>query len=172
MRKKVTVILAVLAFISVAAAGVGKAYAYFTTYVEARGSHEIRIEGQTEIEENFNNWKKDVRIKNKDDSKVSYWVRVKAFASQDYRLDISGEGWSWSERDDYWYYDQVIDPGDVTKVLSVKITDSEDESPAAEPNGSMDVVITYETVLAIPTIDDDGNMSYEPADWSFEEQGD
>ena len=105
MRKRVTVILAVLALASVTVAGIGKAYAYFTTYVEVRGSKQIRIQGETQIEEDFKDWIKSVKITVKEDSNLSYYVRVKTFASSSFTLEPDGKGyWEYNEEDDYWYY--------------------------------------------------------------------
>ena len=179
MRKRVTVILAVLSLASVTVAGIGKAYAYFTTYVEVRGSKQIRIQGETQIEEDFKDWIKSVKITVKEDSDLSYYVRVKTFASSSFTLEPDGKGyWEYNEEDDYWYYKKdgkhlVVEPGQSTEPLAVKITGGDGQEPTIGPNESADVVIAYETVPAIPAdFDEDYNCIYDPPDWSQEESGD
>ena len=53
MMKKAGYSIAVLAFLMVMTAGVGKAWAYFTTYASAEGGITITLGDETEIEEEF-----------------------------------------------------------------------------------------------------------------------
>ena len=166
MKKKITLLLAILAVCSVAVAGIGSARAYFTTYVEAKGGRQIRLGDQTSIKENYSSWEKDLQIENNETSPQAVYVRARAIAGQDYKLVVAGEGWT--KDGDYWYYGEAVPPGGATSILNVKIQDKETgEDPVAEPNESMDVVIVYETIPAYPdSYDEDGNLTYEPADWS------
>ena len=91
MMKKAGYSIAVLAFLMVMTAGVGKAWAYFTTYASAEGGITITLGDETEIEEEFSNWEKRVTITSDADSEPVY-IRAKAFGSGSYPLTYSGSG--------------------------------------------------------------------------------
>ena len=169
MRKKILLGIAAILLTAVAAAGIGKAYAYFTTYVEAKGGKTIHLGDSTTMEENYTNWQKAVTISNSSDSAQAVWVRAQAFSGSEYKLLYGGDDWSAS--DDGWYYFKTpVAPGGNTSVLTVSITDKEGNPPAAEEGKSFNVVVVYETIPAVQDGEDEnGSIQYVPytaADWS------
>ena len=75
--KKKTIVLAALAAVLTLEAAAGSAWAYFTTYTEARGGYPIELEDTTTIREEFSAWTKHVVVASEKDSRPVY-VRVKA----------------------------------------------------------------------------------------------
>ena len=169
MKKKILLGIAALLFIAVAAAGIGKAYAYFTTYVEAKGGKTIHLGDMTTMEEDYTNWQKQVTISNSADSAQAVWVRAQAFSGSEYKLLYGGD--DWCVADDGWYYFKTpVAPGEATKVLTVSITDIEGNPPEVEEGESFNVVVVYETIPAVQDGEDEnGSIQYVPytaADWS------
>ena len=157
MMKKAGYSIAVLAFLMVMTAGVGKAWAYFTTYASAAGGITITMGDETEIEEEFSNWEKRVTITSDADSEPVY-IRAKAFGSGSYPLTYSGEGGAAGEGD-YYYYSEIVPGGGKTSVLSVKI---ENVPEADLENGTMfNVVVIYEST---PVMYREDGTPY--ADWN------
>ena len=102
------------------------AMAYFTTYASAGGGAVLELGHETEIEENFSAWTKDIKVTNTGD--VDCYVRVKVLAGSQFTepgsqfaLDISGDGWSAGEGG-YWYYADPIAPDAQTGSLLAQIT--------------------------------------------------
>lgn len=157
MMKKAGYSIAFLAFVMVMTAGVGKAWAYFTTYASAAGGITITLGDETEIEEEFSNWEKRVTITSDADSEPVY-IRAKAFGSGSYPLTYSGDGWALGDGD-YYYYSEIVPGGGETSVLSVKI---ENVPEANLENGTMfNVVVIYEST---PVMYREDGTPY--ADWN------
>ena len=180
MKKKFVGILTAAALLSVAAAGIGTAYSYFTTYVEAAGKHPVSLGDETTITEEFEDWIKKVCITNKETSAQAVWVRVQAFCGSRYELEYEGEGWEYNAEDEYWYYSDPVVPGgstldptasgtpDEAKYFSVKINDLK----AGTDPQSFNVVIVYETTPAVQNgTDEEGKILYEEANWTLPVEG-
>ena len=173
MRKKILLGITAALLIAIAAFGIGKAYAYFTTYVEAKGQRTIRLGDETTIEENYGDWKKDVQITNSADSAKAVWVRAQAFAGSEYKLGYNGKGSgseSWTDEPDadgWYYFSTPIAPGESTKTLTISITDLDGNKPAAEDGKTFNVVVVYETTPAVENGEEGGKTQYLPADWSL-----
>ena len=129
------------------------AMAYFTTYASAGGGVVLDLGHSTEIEENFENWTKDIKITNTGD--VDCYVRVKVLAGSQFQLDINGIGWN-SKDDGYWYYSNPVAPDGVTESLFAKITIPEDFME------DFNVAVVQECTPVL--YDADGNPY---ADWSL-----
>lgn len=155
--KKAKYSLVLLALVMVMTAGIGKAWAYFTTYASAEGSITITLGDETEITEEFSNWEKRVTITSNEDSEPVY-IRAKAFSSSSYPLVYSGDGWTLGE-DDYYYYNEIVPGGGKTSVLSVKIENVPTEK--VEDGTSFNVVVVYEST---PVMYREDGTPY--ADWS------
>ncbi len=96
------------------------AMAYFTTYASAEGSQTLELGATTEIEEDFKDWTKEIKIQNTGD--VDCYVRVKVFAGSQFTIDYSGYEDAWSKgEDDYWYYNDVVPVGGSTSALLATI---------------------------------------------------
>lgn len=161
MKRKLIVtniLLVSLVSVMVLSAGIGKAWAYFTTYARAEGGYVIRLDYDTDIEEEFADWTKKITISNKSGS-LPVYIRVKAFCGGEYKLVYSDEDGSWTQgTDGYWYYKHIVYGGEKTKPLSVRI---ENIPKDAEESTEFNVVVIYESTLV--RYDKSGNPY---ADWS------
>ena len=100
----------------------GSAYAYFTTYAEAAGGRTFKLgETRTEIKEQVKEGVKIVSVKNIGD--YGCYVRLTAFAGSGYQLVYAdGGSGKWTDGgDDYWYYSELLEPGESTATMNVKI---------------------------------------------------
>ena len=179
MKTKIIHILAAAAILSVAAVGVGQAYAYFTTNTNADGAVEIKLGDITSITEApVSEGNKTVTIHNSSDSGQAVWVRAKALAGTDIQesLTFSGENWSQSAtKEDWSYYSIPVEPDaevgeSVNKAasgigetypLTVKVA----VPKAVTGEEKFNVVIVYETKPAIKYADASGNTIYGEPDW-------
>ena len=101
--KKRNIFLAALAAVMIAAGTVGSAWAYFTTYSE------------------FSDWTKHIAITSAEDSEPAY-IRVKAFSGSEYTLVYSDASGKWTPGEDgYSYYADIVEGGQTTEPLDVKI---------------------------------------------------
>ncbi len=140
--KKNTMILAALAVILTLTAGVSSAWAYFTTYAEAKGGYTLHLGDKTTVSENFSDWTKHVSIASETDSEPVY-IRVKAFCGSEYSLIYSDAAGKWTPGEDgYYYYSDIVNGGGATDVLDVKI---ENVPEGMEDSDSFHVVVIYET---------------------------
>ena len=146
--KKKTTILAALAVILTLSAASGSAWAYFTTYAQARGSYPIELGDRTTVEEDFSAWTKHVSIKSEPDSEPVY-IRVRAFCGEAYQLVYS---------DGYYYYCDVVKGCEATDVLDIKIENVPED---VKDPASFNVVVIYETT---PVLYREDGTPY--ADWS------
>ena len=145
--KKKQIFLGFLAAGLVMSSSVGSAWAYFTTYVAARGGEVISLGDETSVTEEFSQWTKHIRITSDADSKPVY-VRAKAFCSA-YEIqyidpnaaDSDSEKWT-PGADDYYYYSGIVEGGGETTELLVHIKDVPSEEVDQK---DFNVVIIYET---------------------------
>ena len=152
MKKKIIFLLA-LSIVLVLAVSINSTMAYFTSYVESEGGYTIKIkEVETEIHEDVEGNTKFVTIENIGDCMA--FVRVKIFTSAFCDLDKVGVGW-YDGRDGYWYYSNVLYPGDSTSELNIGFT------MAAGYTGDVNIIVMYEATRAIC----DNNGKYY-ADWT------
>ena len=122
--RKRTLCLAAAALVLTGTAGLGRAMAYFTTYVTAAGGYPVTLGYETEIEEEVNDMTKHIVISNTGDSDC--YVRVKVFSGSQFEISFSnGGGWSQSD-DGYWYYEEILPVGESTSELLAAITVPED----------------------------------------------
>lgn len=149
------ILLISFAVIFIAAAGIGEAWSYFTTYASAKGGYAINLSFETEIHESFKDWTKIIEIKSKEDSMPVY-VRARAYCGRGYELEYTGT--DWEEHDDgYYYYKEILYGGETTTPLNVKILNIP-ENP--EDGDDFEVVVVYESIPV--KYDKDGNPY---ADW-------
>ena len=157
MRKK-SVIFAAIAIVLVLAANLPLAWGYFSTYTEARGGVIIQPRKiETEIKEPLvSDWKKHVEITNSEDGSPVY-IRAKAFSGSEYNLSYESDG-SWELKDDgYYHYKDILNPGESTHELLVKI----ENHPVDEKGQEFNVVVVYEST---PVRYDGNGDPY--ADWN------
>lgn len=159
--KKSSIFLLILTVVLVMAVSVSPAIAYFTTYTEASGGYAVTF-APTDIEEEFYSWTKHVVVTCDDDGQPTY-VRARAFAGSQYELQYSGDGWTFDENDGFFYYSDIIGPGQSTDELLIHI-DNIPEDP--KQDDSFNVVVIYECTPV--QYDEDGNPY---ADWTLREEG-
>lgn len=156
--KKINGLLAAAAVMLVLSAAIGNAWGYFTTFVEVRGAHTLKLGGETEIDEEFSDWKKHVSITSKPDS-VPVYVRAKAFGPSEYPLvysDVNGK-WTLGE-DGYYYYSDILYGGETAEELLIEIKDVPKEVADSE---GFNVVVIYEST---PVLYSEDGKPY--ADWN------
>jgi len=159
-RKYYPGVLACAAALTVASAGIGQAWSYFTTYAEASGGYTIHLGDRTEITETFTEWTKHVVIANEESSEPVY-IRVRAFCGSQYTITYSGEGWTQGS-DGYYYYNSAVDGGGATGALDLKI-ENIPETP--EDKASFNVIVIYEST-SVKHHEDGSAYTIEETDWS------
>lgn len=160
------VVIAVLAMALVSGAGMGTAWAYFTTYATMKGGVTLSLGDTTEIFEDAKGNKKTITITTDPTSQPVY-VRAKAFSGDDFGLTYSAPegGWSENTNDGYWYYDEILAPAvdektgepkkGSTTPLTVEISRKIVEGEEIQEGDSFNIVVIYETVPV--TYDKQGN---------------
>lgn len=158
MRKinKKSLCLAAAALTLTAGISAGTAMAYFTTYTEASGGVTLNMGfSETIPKEDFSNWTKHVSVENTGD--YDCYVRVKALAGSKYQdgLQYSDSDGKWTPGEDgYYYYSDLIAPGESTSVLDIQIDSKESDA-------SFNVVVVQESTKVLY------NENNEPyADWT------
>lgn len=158
-HKKLAVLSAAALFLT-AALSIGNASAYFTTYVSAGGSHPVTLGARTELREDVSEMTKHISIENTSQINDCY-VRVKVFYAGPFEVSYtdrseSGNLWTYSEADGYWYYGAVLPAGGTTEVLDAKIN-----LPEGFGQDSFNVVVIQECTPVV--YDENGNPT---ADWN------
>lgn len=155
--------LAVLAFALILTAVGRGAWAYFTTFAEARGGYPISLGDETRVKEEFSAWTKHVTITVSEDSEPVF-VRAKAFCGSRYSLVYSDAGGKWTPGGEgYYYYSDPVAAGGSTDVLDIKIENVPSDVKDSE---SFHVVVIYETT---PVLYQEDGTAY--ADWTRKVDG-
>ena len=146
--KKTNLLLAALAVCLILTAAIGTAWAYFTTYAEAKGGYVIHLGNRTpppHLEERFAAWVKYVRVVN-DENGEPVFVRVRAYGPEKYPLSYLDENNNWTRGSDGWYYyNEPLQPGQRTPELQIKINDVPEK---AEYGEDFNVAVVFESVAA------------------------
>lgn len=143
---------------------VSPAWAYFTDSHETEGGIQISVAPSSDIEEEWDKDGKHVYIKNTSES-VPLYVRAKVFVSDEQASTISGD--NWTQSGDWWYWGKVLQPGQYTDELNVKMTymvaknviiiapdGSRTTVPVETPDGqNFNCVVVYEAVPVKPGVD-------------------
>ncbi len=160
--KKKSIFLAVFAVVLALSGTAGSAWAYFTTYVGARGMLTLELGDETTIDEpKFESWTKHIVVSSDPGSKPVY-VRARAFCGSQYSLVYSGSDKWTPGSDGYYYYSDILNGGEKTEELLVKIENvPEDVADASEFN----VAVVYETT---PVLYDEDGKPY--ADWNAKQE--
>ena len=149
--KKLTRILAVVAFAAVLFGSLGGTLAYFTTTTQAQGGYMLRM-GHGQITETYSNSIKHVVVSNTGDQPI--WVRARAFAGSTYSFTYASDG-KWTTGADGWVY--YLEPvSSQTEELRVVI-----DFPEAREDLDFNVAVVYETAPVLYA----SNGAVLPADW-------
>lgn len=154
--KQKIVWLAAAALLLVGSISLPKVMAYFTTYASAGGGVEINISNTTnEVEEKVDGLIKEIRLENT--SAQEEYVRVKVFCGSEFSLTYTNESGKWSQGEgDYWYYSDIVKPGEITEPLLAAITVPEGHKD------NFDVIVVEESV---PVLYAEDGSTY--ADWTM-----
>ena len=116
---KKTICLAAAALALTGTLAVGSAYAYFTTYSEAKGNVVFELgETRTEPHEEVKDGKKIVSIENTGD--YDCYIRIRAYAGNNYKLTYEdGGSRKWYGKDGYWYYRDILTVGSFSEKVNV-----------------------------------------------------
>lgn len=117
---KKTICLAAAALALTGTLAVGSAYAYFTTYSEAKGNVVFELgETHTEPHEEVIGGKKIVSIENTGD--YDCYIRIRAYAGNNYNLTYEDGGSDkWYEGEGgYWYYKDILTVGSFSEKVNV-----------------------------------------------------
>ena len=152
--KRRNVILMVLILALVLSAGIGSAWAYFTSFAAAKGGIPLELGYRTEFEEKVEGARKDVTITydaadGKNQQEV--YVRVRAWSPDETKYPLSyeyGEGWQ-NGGDGWWYYMTPLGPENQNAadfaVLIGGLTEADTEGLEKPKDGdSLNVVVVYE----------------------------
>ena len=157
---KRTICLAAAAVALTGTLAVGSAYAYFTTYSEAKGNVVFQMgETRTEPHEEVKKGKKIVSIENTGD--YDCYIRVKAYAGNNYNLSYAdgGSGKWYDGGDGYWYYKDILEAGSTSETVLVNIPKELLEDITDEKD--LNVIVIQECT---PVQYDDNGEPY--ADWN------
>lgn len=131
-----------LALWTVHGVGAEPSTAYFTTYASAKGGYELQAGTETEIEEEIEELTKHIRIVNTGEGDCL--VRVKVLAGNLTPVTYLDNSGKWSlGGDGYWYYQDVLPPGETTGELAATIEVPEGMEGMMD---SFDVVVIQECV--------------------------
>lgn len=117
--------LSLVALLLVVATTLDSALAYFTTYVSAEGGYEITLGTETEIEEDVEDMTKVIVLENT--GEADCYVRVKLYIGSQLSItysgavDDNGNAYWTKGDDDYWYYSEILAPGEKTEALYAEI---------------------------------------------------
>ena len=155
--KRLSIALVLLTLMALTA---GIAYGYFTDYEEAAGGAEIRLNGETVIREQADDEKKVIAIENTGEADVI--VRVAVYGENiTVKPDVSSD---WIEDGDFWYYNGILSPGEVTSNLTALI-----DTEAAEAAGhDFDIVVVHEMARVVYDGTEENNVVL-PEGWSYPE---
>lgn len=157
---KRTICLAAAAVALTGTLAVGSAYAYFTTYSEAKGNVVFQMgKTRTEPHEEVKEGKKIVSIENTGD--YDCYIRVKAYAGNNYSLSYAdgGSGKWYDGGDGYWYYKDILEAGSTSETVLVNIPKELLEDITDEKD--LNVIVIQECT---PVQYDDNGEPY--ADWN------
>ena len=167
-----TALLTALALVLLFGSTLKDSLAYFTTYTTARGGWPVTFGPDTEIEEEVDDLTKKIQIKNTGDSDC--FVRVRAYfgdmvtLSKVEELDAKDGVTHWYEDGGWWYYDQVLKPGETTGKLAMTFAPTKDLNVDLVLD-TFYVVVVQESAPVLYRQNADG--SYTPyAEWGPEKQ--
>lgn len=154
------ILLISFAVIFIAAAGIGEAWAYFTTYARAEGGAVINLGFKTTIKEEYREGMKQIRIESEEGSWPVY-VRVRVYCENQEGLTYSSDNKWVDGGDGYWYYTEIVKGGESTTELGVKI-----KFPDNPEDGDVyNVAVVYEST-PVRYHDNGEPYAYNEVDWS------
>ena len=149
-KKSILIVLAVL-LVFIATAPIQESFAYFTAHDKASGEAVVDLTWSTELKEEIKDNEKHINILNTGNTPVI--VRVRVFAAE-YAKTTAGSGWS-SNADGWWYYSEILQPGNSTSELLVSIV--------GDPGYDFEIVVVHESSRVVY----EGESLVTPDGWSY-----
>lgn len=150
-RLKVIITIEVMIFVIFIL--MGSVYAYLATFASIEGTIAINIEKpNSKLHQEVNGNLKNISIENT--GNMAIYARVKVFAPSKVKVIVSSKSnndklkWK-QEEDGYWYYNNVILPGQTTEILEINVD-----------NNKFSPIVISETAIALYN---DNGMLY--ANW-------
>ncbi len=160
--------LSACALALVGSTSIRSAMAYFTTYVTAKGGHEISFDTTTTIEEEkVVDRVKQVRVQNTGENPC--YVRVKYFVGTELFDLVPTKTDGWAEgKDGYWYYTKIVQPkgsaddADLTSQLGMQIVAKDSAKDMFGVDGKFSYVYDFDVVVVQECVpvqaDENGNL--------------
>ena len=154
-NKKFALICAVVLTLMVSS---GVTLAYFSDYETALGEAKINLSDRTEIHEEVTDKEKKISIKNTGTEEFAdVVVRVAIYGPDEMKVTL-GDGWT--ENGGYYYYDQILKPGDESSQITANIEDI----PKTIDLSELEIIVVHES--APVTYDSQGNVQ-KPEGWDY-----
>ncbi len=150
--------LAALALILTVTISLGSTFAYFTAYDEAEGGSVVNLKHQTTIIEKLDDLNKIIGVENQGTTKVVTRVYIAGETTND-RMKIEYDSKDWTKIGNYYYYNEVLDPGESTKSnITVTVT-----IPEEDKDKEFDILVSEESSLI--EVMDDGRIRATGQGW-------
>lgn len=157
-RKPIIAAIAILLTLSVS---VGLTVAYFSDYETAMGEVSLNLSGQTQITEEVTDTQKVIRIVNtgsKGDADMV--VRVRVFGPDGMKVSVGDGHWTKPSGSEWYYYDQVLAPGESTSAITASIADLPVDTDLSE----FDIIVEHESAIAAY---DENDTVKKPEGWDY-----
>ena len=155
---RLKLIIAVLAVILALSASSGVALAYFSDYEPALGERTLLLNDETQIEEEVTDTEKTIKIVNTGKSAVV--VRVAIYGPEGMKVEADSH---WKKSGDYYYYDQVLAPGESTTSIKASIADI----PVTADMEEFEIIVNHESAIATYQYIDGKNVVQNPPGWNL-----
>ena len=149
--------LLVIAMVLVLSLTVGLTLAYFSDYTEAKGGAKLALGNKTEITEDVTKDSKTVYVTNTGETNVV--VRVMIVGPTGMKVTAEGK---WEPHGDYYYYNEILKPGDTTK--GTLFANTKDYPVGIDLGDEYQIVVVHES--AQPTYDGNNNVE-KPEGWDY-----
>lgn len=152
-------IIAILAVALVLLTSIGVTVAYFSDYEAAMGEVTLHLSGETQIDEEVTDTQKVIRIVNTGEAgDANVVVRVAIYGPDGMKVTINDN--HWKKNGEYYYYDKVLAPGEMTGTITADITNI----PVTADMEAFDIIVNHESAIAAY---DENNTVIKPAGWDY-----
>ena len=155
-KRQINIMLITAAIILAVVTPVQIGRAYFSDYDNTYGTATVHLSGQTEIVEEPSDKEKVIAIRNTGSAPVT--VRLAIYGPSELSISMENSSdWSRADGDEFYYYTQVLEPGETTS----KITASLENIPASMDYADLEITVIHESA---PLVYEDGSLR-KPDGW-------
>ncbi len=163
LYRRRTALLTALALVLLFGSTLKDSLAYFTTYTRVNGHWPVTFGSDTEIEETIEDLTKKIQIENT--GETDCFVRIRAYFGEDMvvlkkveEADAKDGAVHWTQDGDWWYYSQVLKPGETTCELAMTFAPHQNLhlNPVID---TFHVVIVQETAPVLYRTNPDGTRT-------------